>query len=453
MKQLYFDQLYTGTQWLTNGVLVEIDAAGNLVSLCESSTPGDAERVPGIALPGMPNLHCHAHQRVMAGLAEWSRGDDNFWSWRQLMYRVVNQITPEQLQVIAAQLYMEMLQQGYTAVAEFQYLHHDLKGKPYTDRAEMSLRSIQAAEQVGIGMTCLPVLYSYSNFAATQPGVEQRRFINNISGFMPIVESLQQATKDNQNFQVGVAPHSLRAVSHEQLKELVEITAGIPRHIHIAEQQKEVEACLAAYGQRPVAWLQSNIELNADWCLIHATHLDADETTRLARSEVTVGLCPTTEANLGDGFFPIHDYQQQGGLWGIGSDSNVSLNPTEELRWLEYGQRLQHQQRNVLGESHTGTALVAHALRGGARACGRAIGSLQPGYRADIIVLDQEHPLLYGRHASQLLDSWVFAHQNTPINHVMVGGHWQIRDGHHINEQQITTQFKQVIDALSLEDL
>ncbi len=453
MKQLYFDQLFTGSQWFTNGVLVDIDAAGNLVSLCESPTPGDAERVAGIALPGMPNLHCHAHQRVMAGLAEWGRGDDNFWSWRQLMYRVVNQITPDQMQAIAAQLYMEMLQQGYTAVSEFQYLHHDLKGKPYTDRAEMSLRCIQAAEQVGIGMTCLPVLYSYSDFSATAPGIEQRRFVNSLPEFMPLVESLQRATKDNQNFQVGVAPHSLRAVSHEQLKELAEITCGIPRHIHIAEQQKEVKACLAAYGQRPVAWLHSNIELNADWCLIHATHLDADEITHLARSEVTVGLCPTTEANLGDGFFPVRDYQQQSGLWGIGTDSNISVNPTEELRWLEYGQRLQRQQRNVLGETHTGTALVTHALRGGARASGRAIGSLQPGYRADIIVLDQEHSLLYGRQASQLLDSWVFATHNNPIHHVMVGGQWKIRDGHHVNEQQITSHFKQVIDTLSLEHL
>jgi len=453
MKKLYFDQLFTGSEWLVNGVLVEIDEFGNLTSLYESTSHEGAEVVEGIALPGMPNVHSHAHQRVMAGLAEWSNGNDNFWSWRHIMYRVVNQITPDQLEAIAAQLYMEMLQQGYTAVAEFQYLHHDRKGRPYSQKAEMSLRCLQAAEQAGIGITSLPVLYTYGDFTSTPPTDNQHRFINDLSSYMELLEPLQAAAQNNLNKHVGVAPHSLRAVSQEQLVELASMTQGMPRHIHISEQQQEVDACLANYGQRPVEWLQSNVDLNADWCLVHATHLTPGEVSNLARSGATVGLCPTTEANLGDGFFPAQDYLKQGGVFGIGSDSHISVDPVEELRWLEYGQRLQQQQRNLLGDSHTGASLIQNALVGGAKACGRAIGALRPSYRADLIVLDHQHPSLYARSRNQILDSWVFARRDNPIRHVMVGGKWQIRDGRHINQNQITSQYKQTIDALSLEDL
>nr|XP_061808142.1 formimidoylglutamate deiminase-like [Nerophis lumbriciformis] len=411
MRTLYFDDLFTGSEWL-RAVRVEIDEIGSVVTVTGDAEPSGCEHLAGCVVPGMPNLHSHAHQRAMAGLAERSGpGEDSFWTWRELMYRNVLRIRPEQLEAIAAQLYVELLEAGYTAVGEFQYLHHDSAGRPYAEPAEMSLRCLSAARDMGIGLTLLPVLYQDGGFGGRPSGDGQRRFLNDAEGFLGIVGRLQQET--DQQTAVGIAPHSLRAVGEELLGEVLAAWGERgPIHIHVAEQLPEVEDCLAWSGQRPVEWLFDRAAVDELWCLIHATHLDDDELSRLAASGAVVGLCPTTEANLGDGLFRAVEYLRVGGRLGIGSDSHISTSPAEELRWLEYGQRLRHHGRNLLTggrDRSTGRSLYQQALAGGAQACGRPIGRIAPGCRADLVVLDTDHPLLAGRRGDAWLDSWIFA--------------------------------------------
>ena len=407
-----------------------------------------------VLIPAVPNVHSHAHQRAMAGLGERAgNNEDSFWTWRKVMYHYLERIQPDHLHHIAAQLYLEMLKAGYSCVGEFQYLHHDVAGKAYANPAEMSLQCLQAARSVGLGFTALPVLYRYGGFGSVAPLDGQKRFINKADDFVGIVESLQQATVGDANASVGIAPHSLRAIDRELLNEVIgslDRLAAI--HIHIAEQTKEVDDCLAWSGQRPVAWLFDNFDVNSDWCLIHATHMDAAETRSMAASGCIAGLCPTTEANLGDGFFNALDYLAQQGRWAIGSDSHISIDPVEELRWLEYGMRLQTRRRNVLASAttaHTGRNLLDAALAGGARACGRAIGSIAPGYRADLLVLDCDHPRLYGRRRDDLIDSWIFSGNENLVRDVYIGGKKLIADGHHANEDMIAQNYRVTLDQLA----
>jgi formimidoylglutamate deiminase len=409
----------------------------------------------GPVIPGIPNLHSHAHQRAMAGLAERaSQNGDSFWTWRETMYHYVNRINPDQLEAIARQLYVEMLKAGYTSVAEFQYLHHDPSGAHYENPAHMTLQCLHAACETGIGFTALPVLYQHGGFGSKPAGDGQRRFINDVATFLEIVERLFEAAGSNPNLAVGVAPHSLRAVNTESLVALLDACGGrvAAVHIHIAEQRREVEECLAWSGQRPVEWLLNHVDVDAHWCLVHATHMKPEETRALAVSGAVAGLCPTTEASLGDGLFDARGYLAAHGCWGIGSDSQISVSPVEELRWLEYGIRLNDGIRNALATTatpNTGQAILEAALKGGARACGRPTGAIARGRRADFVVLDGEHPRLYTRRHASLVDSWIFSGNDNLVRDVFVGGTQVIADGRHRLEEGIARDYRRALDQLN----
>jgi formimidoylglutamate deiminase len=409
----------------------------------------------------MPNVHSHAHQRLMAGLAERAGpGADSFWTWREAMYGFALKLGPEDLQAVAAQLYVEMLKSGSTVVGEFQYLHHQPDGTPYQEPAELSLRCHAAAQDAGIAITLLPTLYAYGGFGGQSPAAGQRRFINDSSRYLKILESLDKASKAYPLSNLGISPHSLRAVTRELLTDVI---AGLDRmgrksapiHIHVAEQTKEVDDCLAwSGGTRPVQYLLDNFAISSRWCGIHATHMTADETQRMARAGMIAGLCPTTEANLGDGIFPADSFLKAQGAIAIGSDSHISVSPAEDLRVLEYSQRLRDRTRNALaagpGKS-TGRSLLDAALKGGATSMAQPVGALAPGYRADIAVLDDEHPALIGRSGDSALDSWIFSGGNACVSDVFVAGDHLVEDRRHIKEEAILKNFRAAVKRLTLE--
>ncbi|MEO6801598.1 MAG: formimidoylglutamate deiminase [Rhodanobacter sp.] len=414
---------------------------------------GVAEPIGRWVVPGMPNLHSHAFQRAMAGLAERKgKSEDSFWSWRETMYGFAARIGPDQLRAIAAQLYVEMLKAGYTRVCEFHYLHHQAEGTPYAPREAMSLALVEAAREAGIGLTLLPVLYMSGGFDGRPLGERQRRFGHEVEAYLRLLEKLQML--ECGGLRVGIALHSLRAVPEEALREV--LASGLandrPIHIHIAEQIGEVQDCLAMRGARPVEWLFAHADVDARWCLVHATHLTEAETAQIAGSGAVAGLCPSTEANLGDGLFPLAAYLDAGGTLGIGSDSHISVSPVEELRWLEYGQRLQTRHRNIAarhpGDS-VGETLWRAALRGGARASGVAIGELREGARADLIVLDESSPLLVARDERSILDSFLFAGNTPLVRDVMCGGQWMVRNFLHRDEARIAARYRTVVEMLA----
>lgn len=423
-------------QGWADDVLLQWDATGTLTCVEAGMNAGAAvERAPGALLPGLPNLHSHAFQRAFAGLTEHrSAEQDSFWSWRTLMYRFAQALTPDALQAIATQLYIEMLQAGYTAVCEFHYVHHQPDGRVHADAAEMSLRLVAAARTAGIGLTMLPVLYQASGFGGQPPLAGQRRFLNSVDGLLGLVSRLR-----HEGVRVGAAPHSLRAVAPEALRDLLGglhgADPGAPVHIHVAEQQREVDDCLAWSGQRPVQWLLDHAGVDARWCLVHATHLDASERRGLARSGAVAGLCPSTEANLGDGVFDAEAHVADGGSWGIGSDSHASVDAAEELRLLEYSQRLTKQRRNVLAtpaQPQVADAMWLAAVAGGARASGRAVGGLRIGQQADFVHLAPGE-LQAGLSASQRLASHVFAnHGERAVTDAWVGGRRRVEHGRHV---------------------
>jgi len=455
-------KLHAASALLSDGwaddVLLEVDAAGFIAAVTPgvSEPAADAEPLSGVAIPGMPNLHSHAFQRAMAGLTE-ARGptEDSFWTWRQRMYAFVERIAPRQAQDIAAQLYVEMLQAGYTTVGEFHYLHHQPDGTPYDTATEMSDRIIAAARETGIAITHLPVLYACSGFGGMAPQAGQRRFLNDDDGFAELVETLVNKYRGDPLVRIGIAPHSLRAVTREQLLHatdaITRLDFAAPIHLHIAEQTREVEECIAWSGQRPVEWLLNSVEVDQRWCLIHATYANGVERERIAASDAVVGLCPTTEANLGDGIYPATEFLARGGRMGIGSDSNVSVSAIEELRLLEYGQRLSHRRRAMLASDESpsvGRYLYDAALGGGAQALAQPMGALEVGRRADVVVLDGDTPALIHKSGDAILDALVFAANHASIRHVMVGGRWQIRDGRHEQQDAIFERFKSTLAAL-----
>lgn len=450
MRNLFFPAALLPDGWAEN-VVVRCDDGGTIAAVeADAPPPAEAERFAGAALPGVPNLHSHAHQRAIAGLGERSgAGDDSFWSWRDAMYRAVGRMDPDTFQAVATQLYVEMLKAGYTTVAEFHYLHHDPDGRPHADPAEMSRRVVAAAEAAGIGLTLLPVLYAASGFGGTPPTEGQRRFIHDGDAFLRLVETLR---RDHPDVTVGIAPHSLRAVPPALLAEVVAASPEGPVHIHIAEQVMEVEDCRAHTGRRPVEWLLETAPVDARWCLIHATHVTPGEVAGMAGAGAVAGLCPTTEANLGDGLFPAEAFLAAGGAFGIGSDSHISVSPVEELRWLEYGRRLVTRRRTVLAggpQRATGRALLDGALAGGAQACGRPIGALAPGRRCDVVVLDTAHPLLAMRSGDAVLDSWIFAGNVPLVRDVVVGGRTVVRDGRHPAEESVAARFGRALEVLT----
>ena len=429
MSSLWFEKALLKNGW-QSGVLLTI--SNGRIAAIETDVPPQGER-HAVGLPGMPNLHSHAFQRVIAGLTERRSGEqakkpDSFWSWREQMYKFQARIGPEELQTIAALAYMEMLEAGFTRVGEFHYLHHPQTGT-FDDPAEMASRIAAAAGQTGIGLTLLPVFYAHSGFGGQAPHAGQARFIHDLEGFQRLLEGSRIHVAALDDAIVGIAPHSLRAVTPEELTALIPMAEGAPIHIHIAEQTREVEDCLSHTGKRPVEWLLDHAPVDAQWCLVHATHMTPDETTRLAKSGAVAGLCPITEANLGDGLFPARDYLAQGGRFGIGSDSNVLISVAEELRLLEYGQRLIHRERNVLDN------LYVRALDG-AQALGVASG-IAVGQSADLISLDCD------------LDTFVFASARSPIDCVWRFGRKQVSGGRHIQRNAILADYRGLMQRLS----
>jgi formimidoylglutamate deiminase len=427
------------TGWARN-VLLQWNGQGQLTQVTpDVAAAAGMTRAAGPLLPGLPNLHSHAFQRAFGGLTEY-RGEtqDSFWSWRTLMYRFASRITPEHLEAIATWLYVEMLEAGYTAVCEFHYVHHDLDGRPYADDATLARCLLRAAQRAGIGLTLLPVLYQTSGFGGTAPGSGQRRFIRSTDSMLELLAHLQPLC-EAQGARLGLAPHSLRAVPPDSLRAalagLDALDATAPVHIHIAEQTGEVAACLAWSGQRPVDWLLDHAPVDARWCLVHATHMTPGESARAAHSGAIAGLCPSTEANLGDGIFDMAAWRGAGGRWGVGSDSHATVNAAEELMLLEYSQRLQTRQRNVLAsdaQRQVATAMTLDAAAGGAQASGRALGGLAVGQQADFVMLDAQHVALAGLSAPDMLSAHVFAsHRSSAIHDVWVAGRRQVHARRH----------------------
>lgn len=449
-RNLFFDRLLLSDGWARN---VRLTVSSGVIATIESdATAQSDEERHGCGLPGMPNLHSHAFQRGMAGLAE-RRGPsgDSFWTWREVMYRFLDRMTPDDVRAIASLAYLEMLEGGFTRVGEFHYLHHDRGGQAYADPAEMSRAIVGAAAASGIGLTLLPVLYSYAGFGAQPPQSAQMRFVMDIERYARLIDAAGAAARDLPDAIVGVAPHSLRAVSPEQLDALAGIGANRPVHIHIAEQVKEVDDCLTWSGQRPVEWLLSHAAVDDRWCLVHATHITPAETAALAATGAVAGLCPITEANLGDGLFPAEAFLAAGGRYGVGSDSNVLIDASEELRLLEYGQRLTRRGRNMLagGEGRsTGADIYAASIDGGAAALGVA-GGLAVGAAADIISLDLCHPSLAGKRGDELLDAYIFAAGRSAIDCVWRRGEKLVRQGRHKYRRDIVEHYVATLERLT----
>ena len=497
VKTLHFRSLLLPQGWGEN---VRLWIAAGKIARIEcgvAAESGDARAALG--LPGLPNLHSHAFQRGMAGLTQRrAQADDDFWSWREILYRFLERLSPDDVEAIAAQAYVEMLEAGFTRVGEFHYLHHDPSGRAYTDPAELSARVIAAAEQSGIALTLLPVFYAHSHFGGAAPAPAQRRFVHDLNGFARLLERTRALVAPLPDARVGIAPHSLRAVTPDELTQLIALAGPAPIHIHAAEQTREVDECLAWSGRRPVEWLLDTQPINAHFCLVHATHMSADETRRLAQSGAVAGLCPITEADLGDGLFPAPEYLSAGGVFGIGSDSNCAIDATAELRCLEYGQRLTRRGRNLLAapREHLGRALFEGALRGGAQALGATnpreaaqadsieraqLAAAQPlgasgpqerapadpsehaqladaqplgtaglwvGAPADLIALDLEQPIFAGRGGDAILDSWIFAGHPGCIDRVWRAGVELVRAGRHRQRALIAARYRAVLDGL-----
>lgn len=449
-ETIWFDSALLSTGWARQ---VRVSVQDGQIAAIETQAPRQpGESAHGPALPGLPNLHSHAFQRGMAGLAEM-RGPtaDSFWTWREIMYRFLERLGPEEVEAVAALAYAEMLESGFTRVGEFHYLHHDQGGGAYANPAEMAARIAAAAKTTGLGLTLLPVFYAHSGFGGADPAAAQSRFINDIDNFARLLEAVRKAVAHLPGAVVGLAPHSLRAVTPTELEALVGLAGAAPIHIHIAEQAREVLDCEAWSGQRPVDWLLDHTPVDARWCLVHATHVTPEETQRMAASGAVVGLCPVTEANLGDGLFPALDYLNAGGRFGVGSDSNVLIDAAEELRLLEYGQRLARRTRNVMATEagrSTGGDLYRAALAGGAQALGADGGGLRVGAPADIVSLDASHPALIGREGDAILDSFVFAARRDVIGGVWRAGRKVVSNGRHHRRDEITARYRQALEKV-----
>ena len=451
MQTIFARQARTPSGWVQN-VRLRIEN-GAIAKITANATPGDGDTCVDTLLPGLANLHSHSFQRAMAGMSEYRAAEqDSFWTWRQLMYRFLDHLSPEQYQAIAALTFMEMLEAGYTAVGEFHYVHHQPGGTLYDDPAELSNRVFAAAGETGIGLTHLPVLYSYGG-AGQQPLTGgQLRFGNSVDGFTDLVAQVRRnADRDlPADTRVGIAPHSLRATSPEDLAEVLKIQDGAPVHIHIAGQPTEVKDIQDWLGARPVEWLLNNAPVGKDWCLIHATHMTEAETRVLATSGAVAGLCPITEANLGDGPFNGAEYLAHGGRFGIGSDSNIRIALPEELRQLEYSQRLRDLARNVMtpGPGSVGDTLYLGAARGGAQALGRAAGQIETEALADLIAVDTSLPALCALTPEQLLDGLCFAAGDGAITDVWSAGRHQVKQGRHVGREQILAAFRDTVQSL-----
>ena len=453
--QLWFESALLPAGWAHR---VRITGCEGLISAVETDAdPGEADERHAVGIPGLPNLHSHAFQRAIAGLTE-RRGPaaDSFWTWRELMYRFVERIDPDQLEAIAALAFAEMLEAGFTRVGEFHYLHQDKSGVPFADPGELAGRIAAAAADTGIALTLLPAFYAHGGFGASEPTARQRRFVTDLERFTRIVESGRKAVGALAAGNVGVAPHSLRAVTPEELPAVVALAPGGPIHIHVAEQVREVEECVAWCGRRPIEYLLELTPVDDRWCLVHATHATGGELERIAAAGAVVGLCPMTESSLGDGIFPALEFRGRGGRLGIGSDSNVLLDAAAELRTLEYSQRLALRARNVLaGESDrsTGRSLFDAALAGGTQALCGGVGEggragLATAAPFDVVSLEAAHPALIERREDEILDSWIFAAGRDVIDCVWRAGEKVVSGGRHRQREAIVARYKRAIKAL-----
>ena len=423
-------------------VCLDIEA-GKLRSVQAGATPGHDDVVLGCVLPGLANAHSHAFQRALAGHTEQRSpaGKDSFWTWRKRMYALAAAIDADALYAIARQAYTEMLSAGFVAVTEFHYLH----GEPGMFEA-----LVRAATDTGIRLTYAPVLYERAGFDEPQPDGQQARFALSIDEFMAHYEATRDTARETTNVAIGA--HSLRAVGNESLARIAGVAArdGVALHVHVAEQQREVDQCMAAYGRRPVRWLLENFDVDGNWCLVHATHMDHDEVQQLAASGAVVCLCPSTEANLGDGIFRLPEFLDAGGRIAIGSDSHVSINPFEELRWLEYGQRLSAQARNVASQTdrHVGRELYMRALDGGAQASDGHEPGLRAEAPADFVAFYDDDPMLLGHGDDSRLDALVFSGYRLPVERVMVNGRWCVVDGEHVSRDAARDAFAETLAAI-----
>lgn len=445
-RHFWFGSALLPDGWTDN---VRVDVSDGLITDMASGPARDGDERHAVAVSGLGNVHSHAFQRGMAGLSE-RRGptDDDFWSWREVMYRFLDRLDPDAVEAIAALAFAEMLESGFTRVGEFHYLHNAPDGRPYDDQAELSARIVAAAAETGIGLTLLPVFYAHGGFGGAAPVPGQRRFLTDLDGFA----ALRAAGKGllPADGVIGTAPHSLRAVTPAQLAALTAMAGDGPIHIHAAEQVREVEECLAVLGTRPVQWLLDNAQVDRRWCLIHATHMTRAETDGLARSGAVAGLCPVTEANLGDGIFPGIRYMAAGGVLAVGTDSNILVDAAGELRALEYSQRLGHRGRNLMvggpGAS-VGRTLFEAARAGGDRALGVA-GGLAVGRSADWVTLDAADPALVGRAGDLLLDGWIFAARRPVVDTVVRAGRTVVSGGRHVARDRIEARYARTIRPL-----
>lgn len=422
-------------------VVIDIDREGVIASVQCHKTPMIQNQMACHLLPGMANVHSHAFQRLMAGLAEYRvTGHNSFWSWRETMYHLANTLSADQLYATARMVYLEMVKAGYTAVGEFHYLHGSDQGRA----KEMAVAVMEAAASVGLPITMLPVLYQTSDFGGAAPIADQQSFTHSLDDYLSLLSFI--SGKLGPDDRLGMALHSLRAVPADQIKAAVQAFNSGPIHIHIAEQQAEVQSCLDHTGQRPVAWLLNTVYVDERWTMVHATHMDSGEVEQLAKSGAVAGLCPTTEANLGDGFFRAKEYLDDSGRIAIGSDSHITVDAREELRLLEYGERLQRQKRSVLSNiesssHHTGENLYTQCAAGGAQSLQQPMGAISPGRRADLVMLDANAPSLAAAAGGQLTDAYIFNGQPSPIKHVMIAGQWVIREGVHVKQQEIVAEY------------
>lgn len=436
-------------------VEIEVDA-GRIAAVRHGAAASAGAERAGVVLPGLTNAHSHAFQRALSGHTEHRGSDhlddsDNFWTWRECMYRLACRLDAATLTAIARQAYTEMLASGYTAVAEFHYLHSE-PGRAPGEAMFDALR--QAAADSGIRLTYVPILYQRGGFDDAPLSEEQRRFTLPLDAFLEHYRRCRE--RAGENVVVGIGAHSLRAVPERSLAALAETARAdcVPMHIHVAEQRREVEQCLAVHHRRPLRWLLENHDLDERWCLVHATHADPEEVAEVAASGAVICLCPSTEANLGDGLFPLAAYLGHGGRIAIGSDSHISINPFEELRWLEYGQRLAGEKRNVaaIGARHTGRALYERVVAGGAQAGGTDTAGIAPGRCADLLLFDDGDPMLVGHRGDSLLDALVFSGYALPLERVMVNGEWRVADGRHVNRAAARDAFARAIERLDTAD-
>jgi len=443
MASVFLAEALLPEGWASNVRLVI--QSGLIASVQPDAAPEPGDERHAIGIPGLPNLHSHAFQRGMAGLSEvHGPASDSFWTWREVMYRFLAAMTPDDVEAVSAQAYVEMLEGGFTRVGEFHYLHHAPDGQPYADPSEMAQRVGAAAVTSGIGLTLLPVFYAHGGFGGLLPAPGQRRFVNDLDGFARLLEASRGVVSRLAGGTLGVAPHSLRAVTPEQLAAVVSLAPEAPVHIHVAEQLREVEDCLAWSGARPVEWLLDHAPVDGRWCPIHATHMTPNETARLAATRAVAGLCPMTEANLGDGIFPGVDWLTARGRYGVGTDSNASADVAQELRQLEYAQRLGQRGRNLMAAeagASTGWTLFDTALTGGAAALGVGPPGLRVGAAADLVTLQAGHPNLVHRRDDWLLDGWIFGAGRSAVDCVWVRGRRQVADGRHVARDAVAIRY------------